>query len=373
MSENQDLTPQEIASITNSFKEGVCGGDAEGVIKIASAASDQFTRRKMRESSFFSSILPFTKVNNSQLWEQLDREDPAMLFEMEADQWTPKTISFNDTADTHEYRADKYILAFFSNTTPEWTKNVNYLRTYRGDVRQLITDNSLRDLSRLRDMHCMADVDEICGTIPGGLSPYTDLEQYVVYPGRLDRNNWVSTQQLMHDRMLLNGVMLCNQRTWSEFQRWDRNMVGGDFAQDTFLKGNKAFDRAKVSGIEFIVTMKSDIVNNGILYAFAPSNYLGKAAVLEEPTMYVKKDKDILRFSCREIIGMTIANTAGVQKVAYKDVTGVYGGDGRIVLSASTDTPAAVIANPAQGEISTADDAIASGNKWTQTTSPVTE
>lgn len=367
MSNNQDLTPQEIASITNAFKEGISGDNAEGVIKTASAASNQFTRRKMRESSFFSGIMPFTKVNNSQLWEQLDREDPAMLFEMEADQWTPKTISFNDTADTHEYRADKYILAFFSNTTPEWTKNVNYLRTYRGDVRQLITDNSLRDLSRLRDMHCMADVDEICGAIPGGLSPYTDLEQYVVYPGRLDRNNWVSTQQILHDRMLLNGVMLCNQRTWSEFQRWDRTMAGGDFAQDTFLKGNKAFERASVSGIDFIVTMKSDIVNNGIIYAFAPSNYLGKAAVLEEPTMYVKKDKDILRFSCREIIGMTIANTAGVQKVAYKDVTGVYGGDGRIVLTGS-GTGAVSATKTVKGEIDTTTD-----SNYYQTTAPVTE
>ena len=67
MSNNQDLTPQEIASITNAFKEGISGDNAEGVIKTASAASNQFTRRKMRESSFFSGILPFTMVNYSQL------------------------------------------------------------------------------------------------------------------------------------------------------------------------------------------------------------------------------------------------------------------------------------------------------------------
>lgn len=374
MANTQDLTPQEIERIRNSFVEGVTGGDADAVIKTASAASDQFTRRRMREESFFSSIIPFTKVNNSQLWEQLDREDPAMLFEMEADQWTPKTISFNDTADTHEYRADKYILAFFSNTTPEWTKNINYLRTYRSDVRQLITDNSLRDLSRLRDMRCMGDVDEICGPIAGGISEYTGLEQYVVYPGRLDRNNWVSTQQLMHDRMLLNGVMLCNQRTWSEFQRWDRQMMGGDFAQDLALKGNGAFKTAEMSNIPFVVTMKSDIVNNGIIYAFAPSNYLGKAAVLEEPTMYVKKEKDILRFSCREIIGMTIANTAGVQKVAYKDVTGVYGGDGRIVLTTTAEANSyAKVTDPNKGVINTPSTADTNGNAWTETTPTVTE
>jgi hypothetical protein len=49
--------------------------------------------------------------------------------------------------------------------------------------------------------------------------------------------------------------------------------------------------------------------------------------------MYVKKDKDILSFSCREMIGVTIANTAGVQKVTFQDVANQYGGDGRIVVT----------------------------------------
>lgn len=355
MSETKDLTPQEIEAIRVQFVEGITGnGDEASVIKTASAASGAFVRRRMREESFFTNILPFTKVNNSDLWYNTS-EEPTMLFEMEADQWTPKTISFNDTADTHEYRADKFILAFFTNTTPEWTKNINFLRTYRSDVRQLITDNSLRDLSRLRDVHCMADVDDICGAVPGGLSPYTGLEQYVVLPGRLDRNNWVNTTLPMTDRMLTNGVMLTNQRTFSEFQRWDRNEMGGDKAQDLILEGNSAFKTAKMGGIPFIVTMKSDIVNNGLIYTFAPPNYLGKAAVLQEPTMYVKKEKDILRFSCHEVIGMTIANTAGVQKTAYQDVTGIYGGDGRIVLTGAGNGAVAASADALTAHIDSVD------------------
>ena len=332
---DQDLTLQEQAQLRNTFIEAVTnGGNCDSVLEKTASAASSFTRRRMREESFITSVIPFTKINNSDLHELIDSEEPVCLFEMEAAQWSPKVISFNDTGDTHNYIANKYYLSFYTNTTPEWTKNVDYLRTYRSDVRQLIVDNSLRDLSRLRDVKTIAEVDEICGPVAGGVSEHTGLEQYVVYPGRLDRDNWVSCKNILSQRMLTNGVFLCNQITWSEFQRWNRTEAGGDISEKMFLEGNGAFKSATVGDIPFVVTMKTDVVNNGIIYQFAPSNYLGKAGVLQEPTMYVKKDKDILRFSCREKIGVTFANTAAVQKVAFKDVTGVYGGDGRIVLTA---------------------------------------
>jgi hypothetical protein len=150
-------------------------------------------------------------------------------------------------------------------------------------------------------------------------------------------------------------VFLCNQITWSEFQRWNRNEAGGDIAEKMFLEGNGAFKTAKVGDIPFVVTMKTDVVNNGIIYQFAPSNYLGKAGVLQEPTMYVKKDKDILRFSCREKIGVTFANTAAVQKVAFKDVTGVYGGDGRIVLTADATAAGTLVGGKVKDAIDTSE------------------
>ena len=69
--------------------------------------------------------------------------------------------------------------------------------------------------------------------------------------------------------------------------------------------------------------------------------------------MYVKKDKDILRFSCREKIGVTFANTAAVQKVAFKDVTGVYGGDGRIVLTADATAAGTLVGGKVKDAIDT--------------------
>lgn len=330
------MAEQEIDSklFTQQFIDAMNTTNADEMCKAASAAASVMTRRKLREDAFSPAIIPYEEVSNDDLDRFIDREEPAIICEMEADQAPAKTISFNDTGDTTPYFANKYLLIFYANTTPVWTKNVNFLRTYRGDVRELITDNSLRDLSRRKDMKFLADVDQICGTIPGKASDLTHMQQNILYPGRLNRDNWVSSTMLLKDRMLLNGVFLCNHRTFSEFSRWPREMMGGDFSQKLILEGTgKAFQKAEMGGIDFIVTLKTDLVPNGVIYEFTKPNYLGRAGVLQKPTMYVKKDKDILSFSCREMIGVTIANTAGVQKVTFQDVANQYGGDGRIVVT----------------------------------------
>lgn len=324
----------------------------EGIMKEASDAATKMTRRKLREDAFSPAIIPHEDITNSDLDRFLDREDPGMICEMEPDSMGAKTISFDDSPDTAPYYGDKYLLVFYSNTTPEFTKDVNFLRTYRMDLREVITDNALRDLSRQKDHKFMNGVNKIVGSTAGAPSPLTGNVQHVRYAGRLNRNNWVSSTLLLGDYDLLNGVFLCNRRTFAELRRWGRNEMGGDFSQELNKKGSRAFETAEFSDIKFIVTMKSDLVPNGSIIEFTEPNYLGRAGVLQKPTMYVKKDKDILRFSCKEILGVTIANMAGVQKVTFDDLadsTGAgLGGDHRLSSSA---TEAEVAAGAAFGAI----------------------
>lgn len=298
--------------------------------KMASESTTKFTRRMLREDAFSPAILPYEDIDNSMLVPSEQTEHPFILCEMEAAQAMPKSISFEDSAPLTPFFGDKYKLIFYTNTTPTWIKNVNLLRTYRADIRSLLTDNMLRDLSRLKDVKFMRDVDDICGIIPGAPSPITGLQQYIQLKGRLTRDNWVSSTNYLPSRSLLNGVFLCNQVTFTEFARWTRDQMGGDKAQELMLKGNSAWEKSEISGIPFIVTLKHDLVPNGVIYEFTKPNYLGRAGVLEKPKMYVKMDKDMLSMSCREVIGVTIANTPGVQKVEYTGVTGPTGGDGRI-------------------------------------------
>lgn len=306
----------------------------DGLLKEASEAATETTRRRVREDAFSPAIIPHEDITDSQLDYFLEREDPAIICEMEMDSFGAKSISFDDSPDTVPFYGDKYLLVFYSNTTAEFVKDVNFLRTYRSDVRDMLIDNTLRDLSRMKDFKFMAGVEQIVGPAAGKRSPLTNIEQNIMYPGRLNKNNWVSATLLLGDSQLMNGVFLCNRRTFAELRRWGRNEMGGDFAEECALKGAGAFQTSKFGGVDFIVTQQNDLVPNGAMYEFTQPNYLGRAGVLQKPTMYVKRDKDLIHMSCKEILGVSIANLAGVRKVQFQDLCSADGGDMRLTLDA---------------------------------------
>lgn len=323
---SQEMVTKEM--FKSAFMAAV-DGIQEGSMEKEAKAFDTMIRRKLREDAISPAILPYVDVTRDDLAYYDKGEDLFIICEMEPDQAAPSTTTFEDTPETWDYEAQKFRLTFHANITPEWTKNVDRLMAYRMDLRELVVDNSLRDLSRQKDIMFFRDVDEICGPKPGAISNY-GMEQHVVYGDAVTRESVVNAAQIIPDRQLLLGVCVVNRRTFSQFAKWNRTEMGGDFAQELIRKGLRAFEKAEIYGTDYIVTAKHDIINNGVMYQFTTPNYLGRAGVLQQPTMYVKKEKDILRFSCVEKIGHVIANVAGVQKVTFGRLAGYVTKDGRL-------------------------------------------
>ncbi|MEG1543082.1 MAG: hypothetical protein RR382_00965 [Tannerellaceae bacterium] len=294
----------------------------DGVLeKVASAATNsEMTHRKLREDAYWRAILPPEDINKEDLAQSLDSEDPFVICEMEPDSPGASVVSFYDGADSTDYFGVKYPLTFFDITTREYTKSVKYLLTYKYDLRQIITDNALRDMCTTEDTYWQGESNDLVGLIPN-VATRNGFIQNFQFQGRLTKANWVNCQGLLERVRLLNGVCLCNRITFKEFQYWKYEEIG-DMVTDLFMKGSGAFTTSEISGIKFIITTKDDLVPNGVMYLYAPPGFLGRSGVLFPPTMYVEKKKDILRFSCRETIGMAIGNTAAVVKASFVDCLG---------------------------------------------------
>lgn len=308
------------------------GGAPDGSMTKVAEWGSQYTRRRVREDSFSQALLPFEEVTNDNLAQDEFSEDPSIICEMEADQFAAATIPMNDTTDSDFFWGNKYRLTFYTNSTPVWKKNVNQLRTYRMNLRQQVIDIMLRDLSRRKDFKFMRTANEIVGVVDGGISPRTGKRQNILYPGGLDRNNLVNISRLLPtEANVPNGAFLINSFTFAELLKMNRDQAGGDFSQEMLLKGTGAFKEKTIMDMKFIVTMLNDLVPNGVIYAFTQPRFLGRAATLTPPTMYVEKKKDYISFSCREVIGAAIGNTNGVYKITLQDIATANGGDGRIL------------------------------------------
>ena len=291
-------------------------GSTEGHVKGASAAGTNMIRRRIREQGFARKIIPQVSVGNSRLSRVIDHDRPVIIEDMEPNSKGAVSIPFSASADASQFYGDKFECVFHEITTPEFTKDVNELRTYEMDLRQVVTDNSLKDVQTTEDGYLLSLVDEIVGATDGvGLS---GVKQNFTVAAQISRTNYVDVLSVLEDQNLNNGVFLCNRKTAKAFLKFKRDEIGGDLSQALFEDGLSALSSSTVMGIKHIFTIKRDLVPDGVIYMFTSPNFLGRHYSLQNLTQFVEKKKNIISFSARETISMTIANLAGVAKVTFQ-------------------------------------------------------
>lgn len=222
----------------------------EGTVKSAASAGTNMIRRRIREDGFARRILPPQAVTNDDLDRTLDHDRPIMIEDMEPGSRGASSIPFGASADTEFYWGDKFACVFYKVTTPEFTKDINELRTYRMDLRQVITDNALKDIQTEEDGKFIAISDEIVGSTSGvGASGY---QQNFNISGGMERETYVEVLNKLEDQNLNNGIILMNRRTAKNFLKWDRSEIGGDLAEKLFTDGLSALQEAKIMGVKHL-------------------------------------------------------------------------------------------------------------------------
>ena len=245
-----------------------------GEIKSASAAGTNMIRRRIREEGFLRRIIPPQTVTNDDLNRVLEHDRPLIIEDMEPGQRGSKSIPFGDAADTEPYYGNKYAVYFNPITTPEFTKDINELRTYRMDLRQVVTDNALKDIETEEDTQFINNVNTICGPSNGvGASGF---QQNFVLTGGFERDTYVNVLNGLEDLYLNNGVVLMNRHTAKGFLKWGRDEIGGDLAEKLLQEGLTALTEAKLYGVKHLFTIKRTLVPDNTVFVFAEPNFLGK-------------------------------------------------------------------------------------------------
>ncbi len=294
----------------------------DGLVKKASAATSKATRTQIHEEAFGRAIMSFDEITNGELDYFGDSELPAVWFELEPDSPPARRVPYNDTPNTYGFRAEKYIVLIATITTEELVKNVNQLRGYKTDIRQIVNDNMLRDIHVAEDVYFLSEADRIVGS---AATAYNTVESAApgVYQNvnmgaaTFNRKGLARAVSYLTDRQLPFAVGLVNQRTANELLRWGRDEMGGDLSQSVARVGLKAFEKFEVFGVPFISTIKNSLVANGAMYQFAPRDFLGNALMLEDITVTIKREYDIIRMRASEQVGLTFGNPKGIQKLNY--------------------------------------------------------
>ena len=175
-------TPKELNAALMEKLEG-------GMQKEAQADITEYIRLKLREESFLDAVIPSATAEDSDLVPQVDTDKPVMIVELEPDSPGAITVPFG-TLPVNEYiRGRKVRMMFQRMVTPRFVKDVDELRTYTMDIRQVLSDNALKDLGAEQDGKFIATIEQLL-VAPGTVLPETGAAQWQNITGAITRETW---------------------------------------------------------------------------------------------------------------------------------------------------------------------------------------
>lgn len=286
-----------------------------GMEKVAIDAVNDFTRVRMREDGMWRRIMPPLQINNDQLDRQVDTDKPVKVVDKEPDSPAALSIPFATLPTNFYIRGPRYRVLFDRIVTPRFTKDVDELRTWVMDIRQVLSDNAIKDMLAEEDNKFISAVNTaLIGA--DQVTPTSGSIQWQTIAGGITRDTMQDAFKVMPSTPfhLETHTVLINNVTIRELLKWGRDEVGGDFSQELLKNG---WSETEFMNARWIITIKRDLVPDNSIFMFADPKFIGKAYMLEDTTMYIKREFYLLEFFAYETLGGSIGHTGGLARVDF--------------------------------------------------------
>jgi hypothetical protein len=297
-------TVSEARALTTNFLNKIQSGQ----IKEAQDLGSQFIREKLRETGFLSQILPRQAVMDSELDRDENSELPKVVVDKEPDSYAA-TMPFRSNADNHYFSGPRFPIFFVKIESQHFTKNIFELKTYRMDIRQILKDNSVKDIEAQEDGYFIEAVDQAVID-----SPATEIQNLSVSGGTgiTPAIVKIALQALIQLRRPI-GRLLMTEALYLDSLTFGIDQVGYTLKGDWYKNGTES--PKVIWGVPAVTTIKNDIIPDNVFYAFSTPEFLGKFYSLQDPTLYIKEEADMIDFWTYESVGVGLGNIQSIIRV----------------------------------------------------------
>lgn len=287
-----------------------------GMEKRALDSVNDFTRYRMREEGFYRRVMPPVQIGNDDLDRQYDTDKPIKIVDREPDSPAAISIPFATLPMSLYIRGQRYRVSFDRIVTPRFTKDVDELRTYYIDIRQVLSDNSIKDMLAEEDKKFIDAVNASMGGAADTVVEQSGQVQWETIYGGITRETLQDSFKILPRTISRLEVATCliNNLTIREIMKFGREETGGDKSQDILFNG---WSEQNFMGARWIITIKHDLVPTDSMFMFADPKFLGKSYILEDTTMYIERKAFMLEFFAYETLGGSIGNTNALARVDF--------------------------------------------------------
>lgn len=277
----------------------------EGRVKEAQDEGSAFIRTKVRQESYAREIINPILLADDEIDRDENSDQPKKIVEKEPDS-VATFVTFQGMGDRTWFKGPRYAVKFGKTESQRFTKNKFELMTYQNDIRKILSDNSVKDMADEEDKYFTQTIDDIAA-----LNAAVQITAATGFNSSAFRKAF---QALIRRRQPL-GKILLTKELYLESLDLPATSVGDDVASRHYDEGVE--DEEKLWGIPVVSTMKSDILDPTKAYVFAPENFLGNYFLLQDATLYIKQEADIIEFWSYAVPGVGIGNTIAFQVIQF--------------------------------------------------------
>lgn len=281
----------------------------DGRTKEAQDEGTAFIRQKLRQESFAREIIEPVMLDDNEIDRDENTDQPKKIVEKEPDS-VATFVPFHGTATRTWFRGKRFAVYFGKTESQRFTKNKFELMTYQNDIRKILSDNSVKDMADQEDVKF---TDTINAIVALSLSTRRTLA------ASFNSSAFKLGFQALVNRRQPIGKMLMAKSTYYEALDLPATSVGNDVASKHYADGIEAEE--KLWGIPVVSTIKREIVDDVAgesrrsVYVFAPQNFLGVFYLLQDATLYIKQEADIIEFWSYAAPGIGLGNDNAMQRI----------------------------------------------------------
>ena len=298
----QVVTKEAVASMTDSFQDAL----AEGNIKEAAITGSQFLRTIVRQESLAENIFDGTKkLEMTDLDPSVNTDSPRRIEEIEPDSYA-SAMQLDGSPRRRWAKARKINIPFGKLASDKQTINKYKQMTYRMDLRAVLTNNQVYDIFDQADKFLFNHIEDL-------LAQSFATGQALTPAGGLTKENiFLARKKLLGARKRV-GKIVMTESLFTDIMALDANDIG--YASSDRLFNEGLVSQKSLWGMDFITTIKNDIIPDNVFYMFAPQEFLGYHYTLEHPSLFLKEEADTVEFFTWQVLGMAIAAHDAVVKV----------------------------------------------------------
>jgi hypothetical protein len=318
--------------------------ETEGPTKTA-AASLNYIKDRLRESSFADMIVPNERVVRGDLQRSTEHDTLVKIVDIEPGS-RAMSVNFRGQPTAEYVNGKRYAIGFFTISSLKFEIVEQELMAYEMPITRIIEENSLKDMVEVKDREFLNHVESCINAmqaegnsgssafyvggseitvskIKGVLATQSGGGQTDFTPYAIQRSDIVRIKKLLKQQISVGGetiragrlrpaLMLMTETDVDDFDQWTHEDYGDRLQSDTLLDG---YTYSKVLGLRIIRTIKNDILREGNAYVFTAPEFFGRNYTLNDVKFYIDKVANRIFWQAWMDVGMGFGNIAAVVKL----------------------------------------------------------